>query len=1075
MAKENDHKRLDSESNGQSRWPPDRPPQLNEVNLMTSQSATQGHLDTMSSPAFLGHPRTPSPLLTQFTMAMCRTLDSRPFLPQDQLNSLTPASVKEELKRALPNLPDSVLDNYTTRITGMLTTNNATNYGCSREPLLLGEHRVPKQRLVRTFAVLVLLDKVKSIPSFISEGFTDSLLPIDHAHFRGEPQSSLPSLVLLKRCFNNWTMADIAAFIKTQWGVLSPYLNKSKGDVSLYDFSAQTILPIFDSDTISNPCINVGGYSIVRKVKIHPGHHDFRDNQGQPYFALKQLRSQRIKDFQREVAALRPFAVSPHSHVVNLLAAFRHGASFYLLFPWAEGGNLRSFWRKNAKPTQDGPFLGWIAEQCLGIATALRQIHYGHYAEEEHYTTEKQKVKARRGVNPTHVSCHGLHGDVKPANILLFKEDPYSEEFVWTLSDFGLGKFCHPKGRHVAGDRAIGFSPTYRAPEVDIKGTIDESYDIWSLGCVLLEVLTWLLHGWEGVESFALSRAKSDNSGMKEGWRDDGFFILAVSRQGGMPKAELKRSVVLLIDNLSMDKAASPYIIDMLRLTRDYLLNTNWAKRASSLLVVEKLQCLRQRCLEDPAYTVALPWPRKPPWLNDEFNSLHKPYFQEFDYQTQPILANMAYIPSSRELNYSDPMPTPSEDIRWPDFDGQLNNNDTELFNTLLNGAGSMRNVASDHRPDLSSDYYPHYQLNHYTHDAHNSPILDQTLSTQCLPQNSNSRRRTLNDAISPDGIGEPRKKKARTKEELLTHDGLRKKSPETTSGQLPYATTKDALEPTGPTREERLFACPFHKRNPARYSTKAWKACIGPGWKISRLKEHIYRKHYVSGYRCDRCLSGFKNRSDLHQHSRADPPCDKRDFDADSDTIDESQKAQIQKKPRGVSDEQKWNEIYRIIFKLDSATEIPSPYCDTITGRADELADKKDDGDSLADFEAYLRRLADDGNQQDVSAITNCLDLVRRFQQSRTGEQSVTALDMPTLTYDCSDDATRTSGLQEFPSLTSIDDGVGVTNAEELNDLSYLDSSFAAHFDEVFSSDKTYCFPDSLDLGADDGRLPEG
>ncbi|KAI1407623.1 hypothetical protein F5Y13DRAFT_174266 [Hypoxylon sp. FL1857] len=90
--------------------------------------------------------------------------------------------------------------------------------------------------------------------------------------------------------------------------------------------------------------------------------------------------------------------------------------------------------------------------------------------------------------------------------------------------------------------------------------------------------------------------------------------------------------------------------------------------------------------------------------------------------------------------------------------------------------------------------------------------------------------------------------------------------------------------------------------------------------------REHIYRKHYAPGYRCDRCLSRFESRFDLHGHSRSDPPCRKREFDADSDVIDDAQKVRIQKKLRGTSDEQKWNEIYRVIFELGLATEIPSP-----------------------------------------------------------------------------------------------------------------------------------------------------
>ena len=65
---------------------------------------------------------------------------------------------------------------------------------------------------------------------------------------------------------------------------------------------------------------------------------------------------------------------------------------------------------------------------------------------------------------------------------------------------------------------------------------------------------------------------------------------------------------------------------------------------------------------------------------------------------------------------------------------------------------------------------------------------------------------------------------------------------------------------------------------------------------------------------------------SDLDTHHRSDTPCLKNEGGVDICTIDETQKAQIQKKTRGSSEEQKWKDIYRIIFKLHSATEVPSP-----------------------------------------------------------------------------------------------------------------------------------------------------
>jgi hypothetical protein len=56
----------------------------------------------------------------------------------------------------------------------------------------------------------------------------------------------------------------------------------------------------------------------------------------------------------------------------------------------------------------------------------------------------------------------------------------------------------------------IGCSPTYRAPECEIRDEISQSYDIWCLACVLLEFTTWYLKGWDGVYTFSKRRTKED-------------------------------------------------------------------------------------------------------------------------------------------------------------------------------------------------------------------------------------------------------------------------------------------------------------------------------------------------------------------------------------------------------------------------------------------------------------------------------------------------------------------------------------------------------------------------------------
>jgi serine/threonine protein kinase len=178
-------------------------------------------------------------------------------------------------------------------------------------------------------------------------------------------------------------------------------------------------------------------------------------------FALKKLRSERIEDFKREARALRAFAVCPHDHIVRLLAAFRHEGSFFLLFPWATGGSLRSFWRGHPHPTVKTEISTWVAKQSLGIAAALYAIHYQPDEEKEEIHDYGQQGAS--------IEVRGYHGDIKAENILLFDGDPASgARHVWKIGDFGVAKRFLVTAR--GGDIPKGFTPTYQSPEHLIEG-----------------------------------------------------------------------------------------------------------------------------------------------------------------------------------------------------------------------------------------------------------------------------------------------------------------------------------------------------------------------------------------------------------------------------------------------------------------------------------------------------------------------------------------------------------------------------------------------------------------------------
>ncbi|KAI8634269.1 hypothetical protein F5Y19DRAFT_206759 [Xylariaceae sp. FL1651] len=138
----------------------------------------------------------------------------------------------------------------------------------------------------------------------------------------------------------------------------------------------------------------------------------------------------------------------------------------------------------------------------------------------------------------------------------------------------------------------------------------------------------------------------------------------------------------------------------------------------------------------------------------------------------------------------------------------------------------------------------------------------------------------------------------------------------------------KRAKKDTEP--EEMKFACPFHKHNPKAHRksvcTRAWPS-------IHRLKQHLYRVHLLPKHNCPRCTSSFENEKELQIHLRADEPCKKSDLipeeGIDQDT--EKRLKERQKHKSGLTETQRWNDIYLLLFPGTDRNALPSPYPDHV------------------------------------------------------------------------------------------------------------------------------------------------
>ncbi|KAF2736281.1 hypothetical protein EJ04DRAFT_551355 [Polyplosphaeria fusca] len=125
----------------------------------------------------------------------------------------------------------------------------------------------------------------------------------------------------------------------------------------------------------------------------------------------------------------------------------------------------------------------------------------------------------------------------------------------------------------------------------------------------------------------------------------------------------------------------------------------------------------------------------------------------------------------------------------------------------------------------------------------------------------------------------------------------------------------------------ERRFACPFYKRDPGRHQT--FTSCRDPGFiSVARLKEHLYRRHLLP-IQCNRCCSTFPSESSLKEHQRDPRGCEVRE-QAPREGFDKDQERKLKSKKRSqvhLSEEDKWNVVYKILFPDDDEAEMPSPY----------------------------------------------------------------------------------------------------------------------------------------------------
>lgn len=186
--------------------------------------------------------------------------------------------------------------------------------------------------------------------------------------------------------------------------------------------------------------------------------------------------------------------------------------------------------------------------QTIGLAGALAYLH-------------DELFLAKTGEQ---LCCY--HLDLKPHNILVFEE---GGSVIWKVSDFGISQIkCIPASRtNAKSEHPVSFlnrifrpdksstdpssgvenprdAGTYTAPEARHKTEkVTRASDLWSLGCVLTLVLTFLDDQRTGIEEFRDARMKDRG--------DDLFYDVFPPQIGIESRPSLRFSVTVWLEHLT--------------------------------------------------------------------------------------------------------------------------------------------------------------------------------------------------------------------------------------------------------------------------------------------------------------------------------------------------------------------------------------------------------------------------------------------------------------------------------------------------------------------------------------------
>jgi serine/threonine protein kinase len=237
--------------------------------------------------------------------------------------------------------------------------------------------------------------------------------------------------------------------------------------------------------------------------------------------ARKMMRFTRRWKLQDAIVEIEHLTRLRHAHIIQLVGSYLLGKRNFaiLLYPVAD--------------YHLGTFLEDTADQDVAVKQLLEETHSPQ--DLDHMMPQQIRLEERKEALRGSLAClahaldyiHGKttkHMDIKPANILV-RYDPQLRQvrgpnagpgWRFYIADFGLSRhFSDEDQSQTAG--ATARTPRWCAPEVYDYASRGRSADIFSLGCVFMEILTVII-GFH-IEEFSEFRRNSTHDDVDDAFR----------------------------------------------------------------------------------------------------------------------------------------------------------------------------------------------------------------------------------------------------------------------------------------------------------------------------------------------------------------------------------------------------------------------------------------------------------------------------------------------------------------------------------------------------------------------------